>query len=62
MAAPKAHIRTMRTGRIGEDNEPEAWWGSGREAGKQGGLSRAPAALQPKEAAGAASHGSSKRS
>lgn len=36
--------------------------GSGGETGKQGGLSRAPAALQPKEAAGAASCGSSKRS
>ena len=36
MAAPKAHIRTMRTGGIGEDNDPEVWWGSGGEVGGRG--------------------------
>ena len=37
MAAPRARIRTMRTGGIGEDNDPDVWWGSGGAVGGAGG-------------------------
>ena len=49
MAAPEARIRTMRTGGIGEDSDPDVWWGSGGGVGGAGGSREKKGGFEGKE-------------